>query len=416
MPRGLFSAPNSMRVAKAVRSCFLVGSISLFPVLEAQPQSNAKADDPRVMQLYSEAKSDEQSGDIAGSISKYQSILAIAPRLGPAYNNLGALYLRQHQYTKAIAILKQGLEVDRSMYSATILLGVAYYEEGDYKDARQPLETAVRANSKDNNAELYLAKDLIKLEDFGPAATHLQELTKREPNNQEIWYMLGNVYIQLSEAALAKVDAIDPNSVLSHEIRGDVMASMKNFDGALVEYKKAVEIGPQQTGTHYKLGNAYWQLDAWADATEQFQAELANDPGNCNARWKLGDILLEQHVRPEEALDDINQALQTCPISDGGLAGPGHRTYSTESVRSCSAGFENGNQRQPEPAATPLHAGASLPQSGKNSGCQRGNGHFWKAGTECARGRSKTRRRGDEGKIKNTRYAATVTATSTPLR
>jgi tetratricopeptide (TPR) repeat protein len=313
MSRGLFSAPNSMRVAKAVRSCFLVGSISLFPVLEAQPQSNAKADDPRVLQLYSEAKSDEQSGDIAGSISKYQSILAIAPRLGPAYNNLGALYLRQHQYTKAIAILKQGLEVDRSMYSATILLGVAYYEEGDYKDARQPLETAVRANPKDNNAELYLAKDLIKLEDFGPAATHLQELTKREPNNQEIWYMLGNVYIQLSEAALAKVDAIDPNSVLSHEIRGDVMASMKNFDGALVEYKKAVEIGPQQAGTHYKLGNAYWQLDAWADATEQFQAELANDPGNCNARWKLGDILLEQHVRPEEALDDINQALQTCP-------------------------------------------------------------------------------------------------------
>jgi tetratricopeptide (TPR) repeat protein len=91
------------------------------------------------------------------------------------------------------------------------------------------------------------------------------------------------------------------------------MASMKNFDGALVEYKKAVDLAPQQSGTHYKLGNAYWQLDDWADATEQFQAELINDPGNCNARWKLGDILLEQHMRPEEALDDINKALQICP-------------------------------------------------------------------------------------------------------
>src|SRR5579862_2158963 len=126
MPWGLFSAPNSMRVAKAVRSCFLVGSISLFPVLEAQPQSNAKADDPRVMQLYSDAKSDERSGDIASSIPKCQSILAMAPRLGPAYNHLGGLYLPQHQYPEAIAILKQGLEVDRSMYSATVLLGVAY--------------------------------------------------------------------------------------------------------------------------------------------------------------------------------------------------------------------------------------------------------------------------------------------------
>jgi tetratricopeptide (TPR) repeat protein len=313
MPWGFFSTANSSRIAKAVANCFLVGSMLLFPALEAQSQSKSKADDPRVMQLYAAAKAAEQSGDIAGAISKYQSILAVAPNLGPAYNNLGALYLRQHQYPKAVAILKQGLEVDRSMYSATILLGIAYYEEGDYRQARQPLETAVRANPKDNNAELYLAKDLIKLEDFGLAATHLQELTKREPKNQEIWYMLGNVYMQLSEAALAKVDAIDPNSVLSHEIRGDIMSSMKNFDGALVEYKKAVDLAPQQSGTHYKLGNAYWQLEDWADATQQFQAELINDPGNCNAQWKLGDILLEQHSRPEEALDDINKAMQMCP-------------------------------------------------------------------------------------------------------
>jgi tetratricopeptide (TPR) repeat protein len=105
------------------------------------------------MQLYTGAKSAEQSGDIASAISKYQSILEVAPRLGPAYNNLGALYLRLHQYTKAIVILKQGLEVDRSMYSATVLLGIAYYETGDYMEARQPLEAAVRANPKDNNAE-----------------------------------------------------------------------------------------------------------------------------------------------------------------------------------------------------------------------------------------------------------------------
>ncbi|HKV81191.1 MAG TPA: tetratricopeptide repeat protein [Candidatus Sulfotelmatobacter sp.] len=313
MRSGFFSAPNSSRYTSAVRNCFLASSIVLFPLLAAYSQSDADANDPRVMQLYMQAKSAEQSGDIAGAVSKYQSILKVAPHLGPAYNNLGALYLRQQQYTKAIVILKQGLELDRSMYSATILLGIAYYETGDYREARQPLEEAVRANPKDNNAELYLAKDLIKLEDFGPAATHLQELTKREPQNQEAWYMLGKVYIQLSEAALAKVDAIDPNSVLSHEIRGDVMASMKNFDGALVEYKKAVDLAPQESGTHYKLGDAYWQLEDWADATEQFQAELINDPGNCNARWKLGDILLERHIRPEEALDDINKALEICP-------------------------------------------------------------------------------------------------------
>jgi tetratricopeptide (TPR) repeat protein len=313
MRLNFFSALNSLRSAILVCACILACAIPLVPPLAAQSQSEPDGNDPRVMQLYAAAKSAEQSGDVAGAISKYKSILAVSPHLGPAYNNLGALYLGQHEYPKAIATLKQGLAVDPSMYSATVLLGIAYYEASEYSEAKQALQVAVRGNPKDNNAELYLAKDLIKLRDFSPAAVHLQELTKREPRNQEVWYLLGNVYIQLSEAALAKVDEINPDSVLSHEIRGDVMASMKNFDGALVEYKKAVDLGPNQTGTHYKLADAYWQLEDWADATEQFQAELSNDPDNCNARWKLGDILLEQHVRPEEALNDIDKALQTCP-------------------------------------------------------------------------------------------------------
>lgn len=286
---------------------------AIFASRTAHAQSEPDINDPRVMQLYGEAKSAEQRGDPAAAVEKYKSILAIAPHLGPAYNNLGALYLKQREYRKAAAILRQGLAVDPSMYSATVLLGISLYEAGDYVQARDPLERAVRTNPKDNNAELYLANDLIKLEEFQPAATHLEQLAKRDPKNQQIWYMLGNVYIHLSQQAFAKIDDIDPNSVLSHELRGDIMASMKNFDGALVEYKKAVDIAPRQPGTHYKLGDAYWQLDDWNDATGQFHAELENDPGNCDAQWKLGNILLEQHGNPGEALADINKALDGCP-------------------------------------------------------------------------------------------------------
>ncbi len=88
---------------------------------------------------------------------------------------------------------------------------------------------------------------------------------------------------------------------------------MKNFDGAILEYKKAVELAPQQPGTHYRLGNAYWSIQMWEPAAEQFRAELANDPANCNAQWKLGDIVLEQHQDPSEALAQIEKALSVCP-------------------------------------------------------------------------------------------------------
>jgi len=91
------------------------------------------------------------------------------------------------------------------------------------------------------------------------------------------------------------------------------MSAMSNYVGALSEYKKAVEMAPQQPGTHYKLGDAYWVQSDWVHATEQFQAELSNEPANCMAQWKLGNILLEQYLSPEEALADVDKALAMCP-------------------------------------------------------------------------------------------------------
>jgi tetratricopeptide (TPR) repeat protein len=279
----------------------------------ALAQSEPSATDPQVQKIYGEAKAAEARGDLASAAASYESLLKIAPHLGPAYNNLGALYVKQKEYRKAADVLEKGLKVDPKMSSASALLGISLYEMGEYGGARRPLETALRANPKDDNAELFLANDLIKLNEWDSAASHLRQLAQRQPNNQETWYLLGKVHMKLSEQALSKLNEIDPNSVWVHEISGEIMESMKNFDGALIEYKKAVEIAPQQPGFHYSLANAYWSLQSWDAATQQFQAELAIDSSNCLAQWKLGNIVLEQHGDAAVALADVDKALSICP-------------------------------------------------------------------------------------------------------
>jgi tetratricopeptide (TPR) repeat protein len=276
-------------------------------------QSTAVENDPRVSRLYNEAKEEQARGDLAGAAASYEALLQIAPRLAPAYNNLGSLYVRQREYRKAANVLEKGLRVDPKMSSASALLGIALYELGDYAAAKRNLESALRADPKDTNAELLLANGLIKLGEFQSAADHLRRLSERLPENQEIWYLLGKVHMKLSEEALSKLTNLDPNSVWVHEISGEVMESMKNYDGALLEYKKAVEVAPQQAGTHYHLGNAYWSLNMWDAATEQFRAELANDPSNCMAQWKIGNIILEEHGDSAGALAEIQKALDACP-------------------------------------------------------------------------------------------------------
>jgi tetratricopeptide (TPR) repeat protein len=279
----------------------------------ARGQSEPSANDPKVQDLYSQAKDAEARGDFAGAVASYEALLQLAPHLGPAYNNLGALYLREKEYRKAADVLERALKVDPKMSSASALLGISLYELGDYGGARRPLETALRANPKDDNAEYFLANDLMKMNEWDAASVHLHQLAQRQPNNQELWYLLGKVHLKLSEQALGKLNEIDPNSIWVHEVSGEIMESMKNYDGALIEYKKAVELAPQQSGFHYALGNAYWSLQSWDLATQQFQQELAIDPSNCLAQWKLGNILLEQHLDADEALGDVNKALATCP-------------------------------------------------------------------------------------------------------
>ncbi len=250
-------------------------------------QSNSGSENDRVQQLYLDARTAEASGDLTGAIAKYESILKIAPDIGAAYNNLGALYFKQREYAKAAAVLQRGLQKDPAMTSASALLGMSLFQMGKYSEARAPLEQALRARPEDNNVELFLINDLTRLGEFEAAAAHLERLKTRTPNDQHVWYLLGKVYTQLAQQALAKMNAIDPNSVWAHEVSGEIMESMKNYDGAIIEYKKAIEIAPRQPGVHYKLGDLYWSLSQWDNATEQFQAELGNDPGELHGAMEI---------------------------------------------------------------------------------------------------------------------------------
>src|SRR5438045_8615584 len=116
---------------------FLVLAFALLLSLNsALAQSGAGADDPLVSKLYGDAKAAEAHGDFAGAAASYEALLQVAPRLAPAYNNLGSLYLRQREYKKAAAVLEKGLKIDPKMSSASALLGVEIGRASCRKECR----------------------------------------------------------------------------------------------------------------------------------------------------------------------------------------------------------------------------------------------------------------------------------------
>ncbi len=268
---------------------------------------------PRVQTLYAEAGAARQAGDVPLAIAKYEAILQAAPRLAPAYNNLGALYFDTADYTAAARTLERGLALDPKMTSAAGVLGMTYLKLGRNEEAKTRLQVAVAARPTDNTLQMSLARSLLNLNEYDEAANQLQLYVKRNPRDQAALYLLGKTYLQLSEAALGKIRTIDPDSVTAHEVAGEIDESMHNYDGALAEYNRAVQLAPDQPGTHYRLGNTFWIEGKWELALGEFEADLRNDPRNCTTEWKLGNTLLAANHVPSEALHHLNHAIEQCP-------------------------------------------------------------------------------------------------------
>jgi tetratricopeptide (TPR) repeat protein len=286
----------------------------LFPVsLTVRAAQGNDEVTPEVERLYAEARAAQKQDNIQTAIQKYEQMIKLAPHLAAAYNNLGMLYFNTHDYVRTAEILRRGLALNPQMPSASAMLGMSYFQLGDYVKAEAALRAALRANPKDDQVEKTLCRVLINEKKLDDATALLNDFLTRNPNDQEAWYLLGKTYLELSEGALKKINEIDPDSVVAHEIAGEVDASMHNYDLALVEYKKAIDKAPHMPGTHMHMGDAYWNIGKWDSAETEFKAELENDPNNCLARWKLANSMLEANESSEDALTQLNQAVERCP-------------------------------------------------------------------------------------------------------
>lgn len=304
----------SCYISFAKSTLTMIAAVVIFCLgANARAQAQDSEVTPQVQSLYTQAKAAHRNGDDATAIEKYRAMLKLAPHLAPAYNNLGGLYFDRHDYVEAAQTLQRGLELDHDMHTASAMLGMSYLKLGQNQRAKGPLETALRSDPNDNNAEIALARVLINLREYEDAAQHLRLYLARNPKDQQALYLIGKTYLQLSENALGKIQNIDPDSVTAHEVTGEIDESMHNYDGALVEYKRAVEIAPNEPGTHFHLGNTFWSISKWDSASTEFEAELINDPRSCLAHWELGNSTLQLNGSMDAALSHLNKALEYCP-------------------------------------------------------------------------------------------------------
>ncbi len=282
-------------------------------LLTAAAASSLVAQSPAVQQLYQKAHAAQEAGHPEQAAADYRELLRLDPSIAAAYNNLGRLYFNLNRFPEAVITLEKGLSLEPDMAPASIMLGASYLQLDDAAKAVPPLEAGVAALPDDHFARLSLVRAYTRLERREDAVAQLQQLLQRDPKDQESWYLLGKLQLEQSQASLAKVQSLNPDSPLSHQLSAEVMESMKNTPGAVAEYKRALAIAPDDLDAQSHLANLYWSTGDWTHARPLFVSYLDRRPADCIARWKLGNTLDQLESPPEDVLRETDRALKQCP-------------------------------------------------------------------------------------------------------
>ncbi len=215
------------------------------------------------------ARIDEKDGKFLEAANEYET----AAHLDPSEDNLfdwGSEMLLHRTYEPAITIFRQATQRYPKSPRIFIGLGLALYSRGTYDEAVKALIAAADLAPTDAHCYYFLSKAY----DSSPGQAdeviqRFRRYAELEPENAlaQYYYALSlwkgkrsqntSVDTTMVEALLKKSIALDGTIADSHVQLGDLYADQHEYEKSIPEYVSALELNPNLSDAHYRLGTDY---------------------------------------------------------------------------------------------------------------------------------------------------------------
>ena len=200
--------------------------------------------------------------------------------------------------------------------TALHLLGCALLLQGRPAQAVAPLEKAARAR-QDPAIETQLAIALRQVGRTDDALARVTRATKRRPAHAEAFHELGFQLFSMrrfDEAIAAIEHGLEalPGAVELCVLLCGILHMQRDRAKAKTAYARALAIEPDNAGAQYGMGAVLTDDSEFAPAAEHLRRSLAANPGDLQARIKLGVCLLELG-RADEALGYLRTTVRNDP-------------------------------------------------------------------------------------------------------
>ncbi len=250
-----------------------------------------------------------QSSTVPIMIDNFTRATQLRPAYGPYHELLAESYL---QYARTLS--KKSTVTDEftlAMANAVDQAKLATVESPQLFSSWETLATMY------NNARLFTSGA------DGYTLKSLDEAIALSPTNAQLYWRKALIHIEAEQDAeaknmLEKAIQLHPKFVSAHAALGDIFERSEQFDEAVQEYEKTLEIVPDNIDMQYQYARVLYNRGSKEDLQKAVQTWLdivKIHPDHSNSLFSLG-IAAERFGQKEKAIEFYSQVLSLNPENE----------------------------------------------------------------------------------------------------
>jgi tetratricopeptide (TPR) repeat protein len=286
-------------------------------------------------QLFQSGQEALTQNRLAEAERDFQQVIALNPGVGGAYANLGVVYMRRKQWSKALGSLRQAETLMPQVAGIRLNIGLAYYRQNEFLKAIPPFESVVHDQPDALQPRHLLGLCYFFAERWADAANALEPLWAEESGKLSYLYVLSIAAHRAGqkdwdEKATGQLIKVGEGSPEFHLFMGKAHLNLEQYDLALADFQAAEKANPKLTFVHFNLGltylkkqdyehardefgDVYAQMQQYSDAERVYREALRRDPRLLNSYVGLAKVY-QRMQNYQKALIAIDSAGKLDPV------------------------------------------------------------------------------------------------------
>lgn len=317
--------------------CLLAAPL-LLPAQTARPHEGQAVDPTQATHLFQTGSEAFRAGDLKTAHASFARLVRMAPRVAAAHTAFGAVLLAENDLPGAVRELAEAHRLDANDTQATINLAVAQSRLGHAAESVALFQTLPPEDLAGlQGPEVLAYAGALDAQGKGAEAETLLTHAVNGHPTPELLDALGTVQAQAQHLEAAgqsfeRALAQKPDFAAAHAHMGSVLLLAGQPANAVVELRRAINLGATDEVSRLELGRALLANGQDQDALRVLRETLFANPGSGEVQYTLA-LALQASGQPREALPLFARVAAARPGDAGVLTNYGLALVQTGDAR-----------------------------------------------------------------------------------